>query len=65
MANTVIGRVHRRIALRQVAGLFLYCSQDATLRRQLLARQALSEIGNSFRRGLPEKLKASLVLFSS
>src|ERR1019366_1159136 len=35
----------RRIARQQVTGLFLYCSQDAALRRrQVLARQALSEI---------------------
>jgi hypothetical protein len=32
----------RRIARQQVTGLFLYCSQDAALRRrQVLARQAL------------------------
>src|ERR1022692_3961190 len=38
----------RRVARQQVSGLFLYCSQDASLRRrQLLARQALSEIPGS------------------
>jgi hypothetical protein len=57
----------RRIARQQVTGLFLYCSQDAALRRhQLLARQALSEIpGSAFAEVSPEELKASLVLFAS
>jgi len=57
----------RRIARQQFTGLFLYCSQDAALRRrQLLARQALSEIpGSASAEVSPEELKASLVLFSS
>jgi hypothetical protein len=57
----------RRIARQQVTGLFLYCSQDAALRRrQVLARQALSEIPGSVSAAVsPEELKASLVLFSS
>jgi hypothetical protein len=33
----------RRVARQQVTGLFLYCSQDAALRRRhVLARQALA-----------------------
>lgn len=57
----------RRLARQQVGGLFLYCSQDAALRRrQVLARQALSEIpGSTSAEVPPEELKASLVLFSS
>src|SRR5260370_4785126 len=57
----------RRIARQQVTGLFLYCSQDAALRRrQGLARQALSDIpGSASAEVSPEELKASLVLFSS
>jgi hypothetical protein len=57
----------RRVARQQVTGLFLYCSPDATVhRRQLLARQALSEIpGSASAEVSPEELKASLVLFSS
>jgi hypothetical protein len=57
----------RHIARQQVTGLFLYCSQDAALcRRQVLARQALSEIpGSASAKVSPEELKASLVLFSS
>jgi hypothetical protein len=57
----------RRIARQQVTGLFLYCSQDAALRRrQVLARQALSEIpGSASAEVSAEELKASLVLFSS
>jgi hypothetical protein len=40
----VIGRAASHCS-PEVTGLFLYCSQDAALRRhQLLARQALSEI---------------------
>ncbi len=56
-----------RIARQQVTGLFLYCSQDtAVRRRQVLARQALSEIpGSASAEASPEELKASLVLFSS
>jgi hypothetical protein len=56
-----------RIARQQVTGLFLYCSQDtAVRRRQVLARQALSEIpGSASTEVSPEELKASLVLFSS
>lgn len=57
----------RRIARQQVSGLFLYGSPDAALRRrQVLARQALSEIpGSSSAKVSPEELKASLVLFAS
>ena len=57
----------RRIARQPVAGLYLYCAQDAALRRrQVLARQALSEIpGSSSAAASPEELKASLVLFAS
>ena len=56
-----------RLARQQVTGLFLYCSADAALRRrQLLARQALSEVpGSASAEVSPEELKASLVLFSS
>ena len=56
-----------RIARQQVDGLFLYCSRDAALRRrQVLARQALSEIpGSASAEVSPEELQASLVLFSS
>src|SRR5271166_2572018 len=57
----------RRVARQSVNGLFLYCSPDAPVRRrQLLARQALSEIpGSASAEVSPEELKASLVLFSS
>lgn len=57
----------RRLARQQVAGLFLYCSPDAALRRrQVLARQALSEIpGSASAEVSPEELTASLVLFAS
>jgi hypothetical protein len=57
----------RRIARQQVTGLFLYGSQDAAWRqRQVLARQALSEIpGSASAEVSPEELKASLVLFAS
>jgi hypothetical protein len=57
----------RRIARQQVTGLFLYCSQDGSLRRrQVLARQAFSEIpGTSSAAVSPAELKASLVLFAS
>lgn len=57
----------RRIARQQVDTLFLYCSRDAALRRrQVLARQALSEIpGSASAEVSPEELQASLVLFSS
>lgn len=57
----------KRIARQQVTGLFLYCSPDtAVRRRQLLARQALSDIpGSAAAEVSPEELKASLVLFSS
>jgi hypothetical protein len=56
-----------RIARQQVTGLFLYCSPDtAVRRRQLLARQALSDIpGSADAEVSPEELKASLVLFST
>ena len=56
-----------RVARQQASGLFLYCSPDAAVRRrQLLARQALSEIpGSASAEVSPEELKASLVLFSS
>ena len=56
----------RRVARQPVTGLFLYCSQDAAQRRrQVLARQALSEIPGSVSAEVsPEELKASLVLFS-
>ena len=57
----------RRIARQPVTGLFLYCSQNAaTRRRQVLARQALSDMPGSVSAEVsPEELKASLVLFSS
>ena len=57
----------RRLARLPVKGLFLYCSHDtAVRRRQILARQALSEIpGSASAEVSPEELKASLVLFSS
>lgn len=57
----------RRIARQQITGLFLYASQNAALRRrQVLARQALSEIpGSASANVSPEELKASLVLFAS
>ena len=57
----------RRLARQPVKGLFLYCSPDtAVRRRQVLARQALSEIpGSASAEVSPEELKASLVLFSS
>ena len=57
----------RRLARLPVKGLFLYCSPDtAVRRRQVLARQALSEIpGSASAEVSPEELKASLVLFSS
>jgi hypothetical protein len=56
-----------RLARQPVQGLFLYCSQDtAVRRRQVLARQTLSEIpGSAAAEVSPEELKASLVLFSS
>ena len=56
-----------RIARQLVTGLFLYCSSDPSVRRrQLLARQALSDIpGGAAAEVSPEELKASLVLFSS
>jgi hypothetical protein len=56
-----------RIARQQITGLFLYCSPDAALRRrQVLARQALSDIpGSAAAEVSPEELKASLVLFAS
>src|ERR1035441_1140954 len=61
-----VGRA-ARMARQQVTGRFLYCAQDAALRRrQVLARQALSEIPGSVSAEVsPEELKASLVLFSS
>lgn len=57
----------RRLTRQPVKGLFLYCSPDtAVRRRQVLARQALSEIpGSASAEVSPEELKASLVLFSS
>ncbi len=57
----------RRIARQRVTGLFRYCSPDAAVRRrQVLARQALSEIpGSASAEVSPEELQASLVLFSS
>ena len=57
----------RRVSRQQVTGLFLYSSPDASLRRrQVLARQALSEIPGSASTAVsPDELKASLVLFSS
>jgi hypothetical protein len=56
-----------RIARQQVTGLFLYCSQDPALRRrQVLARQAVSDIpGSAAAEVSAEELKASLVLFAS
>lgn len=57
----------RRLTRQQVAGLYLYSSQDSSVRRrQVLARQALSEIpGSAGAEVSPEELKASLILFSS
>ena len=57
----------RRIARQPVTGLFLYAAQDAALRRrQVMARQALSEIpGSASAEVSSEELKASLVLFAS
>jgi len=57
----------RRLARQPVKGLFLYCSQDTAIRRrQVLARQALSEIpGSTSAEVSPEELQASLILFSS
>jgi hypothetical protein len=66
--DTLLQLVEQRRLVRQpVKGLFLYCSQDtAVRRRQVLARQALSEIpGSASAEVSPEELKASLVLFSS
>jgi hypothetical protein len=56
-----------RLARQAVTGLFLYCSSDpATRRRQVLARQALSQIpGSASVEVSSEELKASLVLFAS
>jgi hypothetical protein len=56
-----------RISRQLVTGRFLYCSRDAAARRrQVLARQALSEIPGSVSAEVSaEELKASLVLFSS
>src|SRR5579863_71973 len=57
----------QRIARQQVTGLFLYCSRDAAVRRrQVLSREALSDIPGSVSAEVSaEELKASLVLFSS
>lgn len=57
----------RRVTRQQVTGLFLYCSPEATVRRrQLLARQAQSEVpGSASAEVSPEELKASLILFTS
>lgn len=57
----------RRISRQQVAGLFLYCSTDAMVRRrQSLARQVLSEIPGSKSAAVSDdELKAALVLFAS
>src|ERR1035438_9481874 len=56
-----------RIARQQVTGLFLYCSPETAFRRrQLLARQTLSDIpGSAAAEVSPQELKASLVLFSN
>ena len=61
------GHPQHRLARQPVDGLFLYCSPDPTARRrQVLARQALSEIpGSASAEVSPEELKASLVLFAS
>jgi hypothetical protein len=66
--DTLLQLVEQRRLFRQpVKGLLLYCSQDtAVRRRQVLARQALSEMpGSASAEVSPEELKASLVLFSS
>ena len=57
----------RRLARQEVAGLYLYSSRDSSARRrQVLARQALSEIpGSAAAEVSAKELKASLVLFSS
>ncbi len=56
-----------RLARQQVAGWFLYSSEDAALRRsQVLARQALSDIPGSAAADVSaEELKAAWILFSS
>jgi hypothetical protein len=57
----------RRLARQPVTGLYLYSSRDASVRRrQVLARQALSEVpGSAATEVSAEELKASIVLFSS
>lgn len=57
----------QRLARQPVRGLFLYCAPEPTARRrQVLARQALSEIpGSASAEVSPEELKAALVLFAS
>jgi hypothetical protein len=60
-----------RIAREPVAGLYLYCSADPVVReRQLLARhvlQAEPQLASSLagREGVPDELKAAIVLFFS
>jgi hypothetical protein len=56
-----------RIARQQVAGLYLYSSRNASVRRrQVLARQEVAEIpGSASAEVSPEELKASFILFSS
>jgi hypothetical protein len=62
---------HERIAREPVAGLYLYCSVDPVVReRQLLARRVLQAephlaSGLAGREGVPEELKAAIVLFFS
>jgi len=62
---------HERIAREPVAGLYLYCSVDPVVReRQLLARRVLQaepRLASSLagREGVPDELKAAIVLFFS
>ncbi len=61
----------QRIAREPVGGLYLYCSVDPVVReRQLLARRALPaepRVAGSLvsREGMPDELKAAIVLFFS
>jgi hypothetical protein len=60
---------HERLAREPVGGLYLYCSVDPVVReRQLLARRALQaepRLASSLagREGVPDELKAAIVLF--
>ena len=62
---------HERLAREPVGGLYLYCSVDPVVReRQLLARRVLQaepQLASSLagREGVPDELKAAIVLFFS